>query len=150
VDLLAFRPYITRSTTARLTSGAFDLDLHATVRDGRLHAPGHLVLSDVAFAASGSDRVAGVPRELLMAALAEKNGRIAFDFTLAGDVNDPRFSLNEALATQVATGLLDALGGVSVPGLVTGVGKLGGTTFKGAGEVGKSVGDALKGLLHGR
>jgi hypothetical protein len=149
VDLLTFQPYVVRSTTARLSSGAFDLDLHATVRDGHLNAPGHLVLSSIAFA-GGSDRVLGVPRDLLLAALAEKNGRIALDFTLSGDVNDPRFSLNEALATQVATALVDALGGVSVPGLVTGVGKLGGTTLKGADEVGKGVGAALKGLLRGR
>jgi len=150
VDLLAFRPYAAHSTTAQLTSGAFDLDLQATVKGGRLNAPGHLVLSDIAFAASGGDRVLGVPREVLMAALAQKNGKIALDFTLSGDVNDPRFSLNEAVAMQVATALVGALGGVSVPGLVQGVGKLGGATFKGADEVGKGVGDVLKGLLHGR
>jgi len=150
VDLLAFRPYAAHSTTARLTSGAFDLDLQATVKGGHLNAPGHLVLSDIAFAAGGSDRVLGVPREILMEALAQKNGRIALDFTLSGDVNDPRFSLNEAVVTQVATALIGALGGVSVPGLVQGVGKLGGTTFKGADEVGKGVGNALKGLLRGR
>ncbi|HWP65740.1 MAG TPA: DUF748 domain-containing protein [Candidatus Limnocylindria bacterium] len=152
VDLLAFQPYVARSTSARLAGGAFDLDLDATVREGRLTAPGRLVLSDVAVAPGrrGSERVLGVPRELLLAALAAKGNRIEVAFTLAGDLNDPRFSLNEAVATRIVAALLESLGGLSIPGLVEGVGELGGTGLKGTGEVVKGVGDALKGLLRRR
>jgi hypothetical protein len=152
VDLLAFQPYAMRTSKARLSSGQFDLDVRATVRDGRLSAPGHVVIADLAFAPGGrgSDHVLGVPRDLLLAALASQDGRLAFDFQLDGDLADPRFSLNETLGVRMAAGLVESVGGLSLPGLVGGVTGLGGTTIEGAGKVGKSVGDALNGLLRRR
>jgi hypothetical protein len=150
VDLLVFQPYVMWSSKARLSRGQFDLDLRATVRDGRLTAPGHLVISDVAFAPGGrgSDRVLGVPRDLLLAALESQGGRLAVDFQLDGDVADPGFSLNDTLGTCLAVGLVESVGGLSLPGLVGGVSGLGGTTLEGSGKVGKGVEEALQGLFR--
>ena len=94
-----------------------------------------------------SDRILGVPRDLLLKAMAARQGHIEFDFRLEGDVDDPRFSLNDSLATQMATGLVAMLG-VNLPGFVEGLGDVGGATLEGAGKAGKNVGSALKGLLR--
>jgi hypothetical protein len=152
VDLLAFQPYVMRDSVPRLSRGQFDLDLRATVRDGRLSAPGHVVIADLAFVPGGrgSDRVLGMPRDLLLAALASQGGRLAFDFQLDGDLADPRFSLNETLGIRLAAGVVESVGGLSLPGLVGGVSGLGTATLDGAGQAGKGVGEALKGLLRRR
>jgi len=148
VDLRAFEPYLAKSTSVRVTGGSFDLDLRPTVKARQLIAPGHLVLTNLSLAGgSASDRILGVPRDLLLKAMAARQGHIAFDFRLEGNVDDPRFSLNETLATRLATSMVDVLG-VNLPGFVEGLGDVGGSALRGAGSVGKSVGTALKGVLR--
>jgi hypothetical protein len=150
VDLLAFQPYVMRSSRTRLSRGQFDLDLRASVRDGRLIAPGRVVIADLAFAPGGhgSDRVLGVSRDLLLAALASQGGRLAFDFQLEGDIRDPRFSLNETLGMRMAAGLVESVGGLSLGGLIGGVSGTGDATLGGAAKVGKGVEGALQKLLR--
>jgi hypothetical protein len=145
VDLLAFRPYVAGRSKVKLAGGTFDLDLRAKVEQGRLTAPGRVVLRDLAFAPGGrgTDLVLGVPRDVLLAALAQQ-GQIAFDFRLDGDVNDPRFSLNEQLAARLALGVMGAVGGLDVRGLVRGVEGLGAATIEGTGGIERGLGEALK------
>ena len=52
-----------------------------------------------------------------------RDGRIRIRFALDGRLDDPAFSLNESLATRVASGLADSLG-VSLAGVVHGVGNV--------------------------
>jgi hypothetical protein len=40
----------------------------------------------------------GLPRQAVLGTLKDRNDRIAIRFTLDGDLNDPRFSLNESVA----------------------------------------------------
>ena len=61
--------------------------------------------------------------------------RVTLRFTLDGNLRDPRFSLNEDLATRIANGFAKALG-VNAEGLA-----------KGAGETATGLGNALKNLL---
>jgi hypothetical protein len=151
VDLLALQPYLVQTTKARLSKGTMDLDMDAKVRDRRLHAPGNLVLADLAFApgVGATQRVMGVPRDALLRSMAAGDGRIRVHFTLAGDIDDPKFSLNEAFGTQLAAAMADTLG-VSVRGLVEGVGSLGGEALQGAEKATKGIGSALKGALEKR
>lgn len=55
--------------------------------------------------------------------MSKRDGRIEVSFTLAGRLDDPNFSLNEDLATRVASALAQTLG-VSVGGVVEGVGSV--------------------------
>lgn len=121
VDLVALQPYLIKVSEAGVKRGAMDLRLDATVKDKRLHAPGHLTLIDLQLESSGLlGTFAGVPRQAVIASMS-KNDRLELDFTLEGRLDDPKFSLNENLAIQVAAGLATALG-VSVGGMVEGVG----------------------------
>ena len=53
----------------------------------------------------------------------KRDGRIDVSFTLEGRVDDPAFSINDNLATKLASGLAEALG-VSLGGVVEGVGNV--------------------------
>jgi hypothetical protein len=151
VDLLALEPYLLEATKARLARGTLDLDVRAEVAAKQLHAPGHLVLSQLDFAPGtrAKTRVLGVPRDLLLAALQAKGGRIALDFVLDGRVDDPRFSLNETFGTRIAIALAKELG-VGVEGLVEGTLGLGIQSLEGAGKASGSVGSALRKVFPGR
>ncbi|HTY17775.1 MAG TPA: DUF748 domain-containing protein [Myxococcota bacterium] len=147
-DLLAFEPYLLQASDVRLSGGVFDLAFDAKVRARRVHAPGRLSISDLALAPGGSAKaiVMGVPRDLLVESLAAHGNHIDLAFTLEGDLDDPRFSLNEAFGTRIAVSMAETLG-LSVRGLVEGVGKIGGQSIEGVGKAARGVGSTLKGLL---
>ena len=123
VDLVALQPYLIKVSEAGVRRGTMDLRIDATVKDKRLRAPGHLTLIDLQLESAGVlGTFAGVPRQAVIAAMS-KDQRLELDFTLEGRLDDPKFSLNENLAMQVASGLASALG-VSVGGVVEGVGNV--------------------------
>src|SRR5581483_9982224 len=101
VDLVSLQPYLARKGDVRVERGRLDLDLKSEVRNNQLDGKGKVVLRDLQLAQSGG-----------------------FMGTFMGDISRPNFSLNEQLSTRIATGLAGSLG-VSVKGLVEGVGGLG-------------------------
>jgi hypothetical protein len=101
--------------------GAADLDIRATVLKNKLHAPGKLTLTGLEFASDGAlGTVAGLPRQAVLSAMT-KQGKLDVKFTLEGRLDDPSFSLNENLATRIASGMAESLG-VSLSGMVKGLG----------------------------
>ena len=121
VDMVALQPYLLKVSETGIRRGALDLDLHATVLHNKLHAPGKLTLTNLELANDGPlATFAGVPRKAVLAAMTEK-GRLEVKFTLDGRLDDPSFSLNENLATKIASGLAESLG-VSLSGVVKGLG----------------------------
>lgn len=122
VDLLALQPYLLKVAEAGVRRGTLDLDVHATVVGERLRAPGTLTLTNLELASGGGPLAtfAGVPRQAVLAAMT-RDGRLQVRFTLEGRLDDPAFSLNENLATKLASGLAETLG-VSISGVVKGLG----------------------------
>jgi len=124
VDLLALQPYLLAVADAGVKRGRLDLTLAAKVERKHLHAPGVVTLTDLELASGNGalTRFAGVPRQAVLAAM-RRDGRIRLEFTLDGRLDDTAFSLNENLATRIASGLAESLG-VSIEGVVQGVGKV--------------------------
>jgi hypothetical protein len=121
VDLLALQPYLLKVADSGVRRGSLDLDLRATVLGNRLKAPGKLTLTNLELAGDGPlATFAGVPRKAVLAAMTDK-GRLEVKFTLEGRLDDPSFSLNENLATKIASGMAESLG-VSLSGVVKGLG----------------------------
>lgn len=137
VDLLALQPYLIKAAETGVRRGTLDLDIEATVRDARLHAPGSLTLHGLELApATGTlGTFMGVPRRAVIASLKDRKGRIAVRFTLEGDLSDPKFSLNENLAMRVGSSVADTLG-ISVEGLA-----------KDIGNAASGIGAAVRGLF---
>jgi hypothetical protein len=142
VELLALDAYLIRAGEPGVREGSLDLDLQSEVSTRQLHAPGRLTLSglELAPAPGAFGTFMGLPRDAVMGALKNRRGEIAVSFILEGNLDDPKFSLNEALTTRLASSLAESLG-VSLGGLATGVGSLG---AKGA----DAVGEAAKGAVQ--
>jgi len=132
VDLVDFQPYLIKAADTRVKKGALNLDVKSSVRKGRLHAPGTLTLSGLELGSSGNSFM-GMPRNAVVGLLKDKGGNISVKFVLEGDINDPKFSLNESFAGRIGTGLADTLG-VSVEGLAKGIGNVGSSAAKGVGD----------------
>jgi hypothetical protein len=152
VDLVALQPYLLRATDARVVGGTADLQLSPVIRGGRLHAPGRLVLTGLALAPprGGIETVLGMPRTAVVDLLRRgPDGVIDLAFTLDGDLGNPRFRLDEALATRL-TAALGARLGVDAGGMAAGLGQLGGQGVAAAGRVADGMGRSLRNLFRRR
>ena len=145
VDLVALQPYLIRTAETGVRSGVLDLDLDSTIRAGQLDAPGVLTLASLELD-GGSGTFMGLPQQAVVALMKGGSDRITVKFALRGSLDDPRFSLNEAFAVRVAAALAKDLG-VSLEGVVRGLGSAGGTSAEAAGEAAKALGSAIRGLF---
>jgi hypothetical protein len=78
----------------------------------------------------------GLPQQAAVNMLKNERQDIQMQFSLQGNLDDPRFSLNESLAMRFSAGLAEALG-VSVSGL-----------GKSVGNAATGIGSALRGLFQ--
>lgn len=137
VDLIALQPYLIRSAESGVRRGILDLDLKSTVRRNALRAPGTLTLTGLELASGGGalGTFMGMPRRAVVVALRNRNDQITMRFVLEGNLNDPKFSLNEGLAQRIGAGVAETLG-VSIEGLARGVG-----------EATRGIGETVRGLF---
>jgi len=147
-DLVVLQPYLSRAAEVRVQKGLLDLDIQSDVRKNRLRAPGRIAIAGLEFAPSQGmmGTFMGVPRGAVMAFLKDKGNRIAMDFIIEGDINNPQFSLNEAFSTRMAVSMAETLG-VNIQGVAEGVGVLGRKGAEAMGGTAKGIGDAIGGLF---
>ncbi|WP_322054897.1 DUF748 domain-containing protein [Paraburkholderia bannensis] len=139
VDIAMLDPYLLKKAGARanVAGGTLDLDLTATVRGYRLHAPGTVTLHHLQLAESKDplDSFLSIPTRAAVAALKSHQGDITLHFVLDGDLHDPKFKLDDSLMTELRAGFAQALG-VSAQGVA-----------QGAGQTAKGIADALRNLF---
>lgn len=141
LDLVAVEPYVVRSPDIGVQSGVLDLQMRSEVQARQLDAPGSLRLSQLEFVAGEGlqGTFMGTSRIALLKFMEERQGELALDFRLRGSLDDPKFTLEEALPLRIAVGVAEVLG-VSVKGVVSGVGTLGGKGLEAVGDAAKGIG----------
>jgi hypothetical protein len=151
VDLVALQPYLIKAGDIGVRKGTLDLDLQSDVSNNRLKAPGKVTISDLKLAPTTGawDTFMGVPRDAVLAFLKSKGDKITLNFVLEGDINNPTFSLNNALSERLAISMAEVLK-VSLGGMAQGAGALGATGVEAAAGVVKGVGGAVQQLLGGQ
>jgi uncharacterized protein involved in outer membrane biogenesis len=151
VDLLALQPYLIKAHETRVQRGTLDLDLQSDVSKDRLKAPGKLTISglELVQGKGAFGTFMGLPRDFVVASLKNKENKITVNFVLEGDVNDPGFSLNEALTTRLASSMAESLG-VSLGGVAKGAEGLGQTGMEAADKAAKAAGSAVQRLFEGQ
>jgi hypothetical protein len=150
VELVSLQPYLVKKGDARVNQGTLDLNLKSEVRNNQLHGIGNMVFKNLEFAPSQSylDRFMGLPRSTVINFLKDHNNAIDMDFTLSGDIRQPNFSLNETLATRIATGMAAQLG-VSLQGVAEGLETLGRKGLEGATGTANVIGSTIRNLFGG-
>lgn len=134
VDMVAVEPYLIRDEETGVERGRVDLEMRSEVRGRKLHAPGTLVLTDMKLESGEGlfKSFMGVPRQAVLASLKSGRDELRLRFVLEGDLDDPRFALNETVPVRLAVGMAAALG-VGVVDFVKDVGTLGGRGLKATG-----------------
>jgi Domain of Unknown Function (DUF748) len=148
VDLVSLQPYLIKVGEAHVRKGTLDLRLNSEVQADRLDGKGKIILRDLELAPSRGflETFMGIPRNALINFLKNNENAIDVDFVLVGDTSNPRFSINEAIATRVAMGMAAELG-VGIRGLAEDFGTLGRRSIEGAAGVAERVGSVVRGLF---
>jgi hypothetical protein len=132
IDMTVLQAYLLKAAEAGVQRGLLDLDLKSSIAGNKLRAPGTLTLSGLELTA-GSKSFMGLTRSVVVDMLKDRKDRISMNFILEGDIDDPRFSLNEQLTTRLGSSLAGMLG-ISLESLVREVGNVSGSSAKAIGE----------------
>ena len=151
VDLVVLQPYLIKAGETGVQKGTFDLDLQSDVSNNQLKAPGKATISDLEFvpAEGAFGTFMGLPRQAVLAFLMRSGNKITVDFTLEGDINNPQFSINQALTARLAFAMAKTLG-VNLGGMVKDVGTLGQKGGEAVGQAAKGTGGWLQRLFGGK
>ncbi|MBO1012575.1 DUF748 domain-containing protein [Achromobacter sp. SD115] len=133
MDIKHAAPYLADNGATSLAAGTMDLDMRTAIAKRQLQATGTVALRGLRFSGDGS--LFSLPRKAVLAALKDQSGTLRFDFALAGDLDNPKFSATRGFTAQVARGFGHAIG-VGAEGAAEGV----------TGAV-KELGNALSDLL---
>jgi hypothetical protein len=144
LDLTDLQPYFQKDNTATIRKGLLDLDMDVRVASKKIHAPGNAVLKDLEFqSGSGAGNYfMGIPLSLVIGFLKTSNNEIPVAFVVEGDLDNPKFSLQEEFVAAMTIALAGKLG-FSIEGIAQSL--LGGGV-KGTGNVGASVKGIEEGL----
>jgi hypothetical protein len=109
IEVKTFEPYYRKRVTAEIESGVMGMDSKITVKEKRIDAPGELDLINLHIK-EGNGMVFWIPAETLVSVLEKKGHEIKVKFRVKGNMENPRFSLQETFLTQVGIALAQALG----------------------------------------
>jgi hypothetical protein len=109
IEVKAFEPYYRKRVTAEIESGHMAMDSKVAVREKRIDAPGELDLVNFHIK-DGGGAVFWIPAESLIPLLERKKYEIKVPFHVKGNLEDPKFSLQETFLTRIGFSLAEALG----------------------------------------
>ncbi|MFZ6049156.1 DUF748 domain-containing protein [Pseudomonas sp. CR3202] len=94
VELTTLTPYSGKFAGYRIRKGRLNLDLHYQIEKGQLKAENHLVLEQLQLGEQvTSPDAVDLPVRLAVALLKDTEGKIDIQLPVAGNLNDPQFSV---------------------------------------------------------
>ncbi len=112
IEVKTFEPYYRKRVSAEIHSGVSNMDANIQVKNRKIDAPGELEFVDLRIG-EGSETpgmVFYIPATTLVSLLKDRGNRIKVKFRVKGDIDDPKFNLQESFLTRVAVSLAEALG----------------------------------------
>jgi hypothetical protein len=109
IEVKAFEPYYRKRVTAEIDSGHMAMDSKVAVKEKRIGASGELDIANFHIK-EGGGTVFWIPAETLIPLLERKKYEIKVPFQVKGNLEDPRFSLQETLLMRIGFSFMEALG----------------------------------------
>jgi hypothetical protein len=109
IEVKLFEPYYRKKVSAEIDSGYVTMEAKIALKGKFIDAPGKLELAHLHIK-EGEGTVFWIPAKTLISLLKEKGDRIQVSFHMKGNLEDPKFNLQETLLTRIAISLLEALG----------------------------------------
>jgi hypothetical protein len=107
-EVKTFEPYYQKRVTAEIESGSINLEAIINLKQRKIDAPGVMELMDLRMKEEGT--VFWVPAKTVVSLLKNKGSSIKAKFHVKGNMDDPKFNLQENILTQMAFSFGEALG----------------------------------------
>jgi hypothetical protein len=125
LKIIHYRPYFMKEGDLGISSGEASVASNISVVKRQLTTPGTVTLKGLAFDDSGSKGILmGLPAKALINFMADNNGELKVNFSLNGSLDNPRFTVRDSFAHEVASAISRKLG-ITTPAVV-GKGIIGG------------------------
>lgn len=108
VELKVFEPYYRKRVSADIESGHLNVDAHIEIKRSVIDTPGKLELADLRVKEEGT--IFYIPAKTLLPRLKDKGNRVEVQFHVKGNLDDPRFKLQETFLMRIGIGLAEAIG----------------------------------------
>jgi len=108
VELKVFEPYYRKRVSAEIESGHLNMDAHIAIKKSVVDVPGKLELADLRVKEEGT--IFYVSAKTLLSRLKDKGNRVELQFHVKGNLDDPRFKLQETFLMRIGIGLAEAIG----------------------------------------
>ena len=109
IELKTLEPYYRKRVSAEVESGDMTMEAKVTVSKKVIDAPGSMELTRLRIG-SGGGSVFYIPAKSIVSLLKDKGNRIKVNFHVKGNLDDPRFNLQENIITRIGISLAEALG----------------------------------------
>src|SRR4030043_454619 len=123
IEVEIFKPYYRKKVSVKIDSGTMDMESQIALKEKKIDAPGVLDFVNLHIQ-EGGGTVFWIPAETLTSLFKKKRNQVKVPFHVKGDLEDPRFNLQETFLTQIAFSLTEALG-LPIKSLGGGVGGTG-------------------------
>ncbi len=149
LDITGFKPYYQKKGDVNVTRGTLDMDINVTVRSNKLNAPGKAVLSDLEFEKGSSvgNKFMRLPLSAVINFLKNNNNEIVVNFILEGDLDNPKFNLEENFMDKLSIAMAGKLG-LSIKSIGESVVTIGAEGAKEIEKGVKGVGEGIRKLFE--
>ncbi|MBS3907905.1 MAG: DUF748 domain-containing protein [Syntrophaceae bacterium] len=136
VDLKVFEPYYRKRVSADIESGHLNVDAHIAIKKSVIDTPGKLEAADLRVKEEGT--IFYIPAKTLLSRLKDKGNRVEIQFHVRGNLDDPRFKLQETFLMRIGIGLAEAIG---LP-----IKTVGESLFEGSGKGSEGLAEGLRSI----
>lgn len=109
LDITLLKPYYQKKGDVDVTKGLLSVDSDINILNSKIHSTGKLVIKDLEFV-SGKGTFLGLPLIAVTKMMKDSNNEIAFDFSLEGDLKNPKFNIRDSLVQKITLSLAKTLG----------------------------------------
>jgi hypothetical protein len=109
LDITLLKPYYQKKSDVDVTKGLLGVDADINIVNSRMHATGKIIIKDLEFE-SDKGTFLGLPLIAVTKLMKDSNNEIALDFTLEGDMKNPKFNILGSLFQKITLSLAKSLG----------------------------------------
>ena len=109
IEVKTLESYYRKRVSAEIESGEMRMQAKITINKKVIDAPGNLELTSLKVGGGGGS-VFYIPAKTVVSLLKDRGNRINVKFHVKGNLDDPRFSLQENIMTRIGISLAEALG----------------------------------------
>ncbi len=109
LDITVLKPYYQKKGDVDVTKGLLSVEADINILNSKIHSSGRIIIKDFGFVSSKGTFL-GLPLIAITKLIKDSKNEIALDFTLEGDLKNPKFNIRDSLVQKITFSLAKTLG----------------------------------------